>query len=85
MQTSPTGTAALIARCIVKVQLLTPVSGGAQEREVAAIECNGRFLCIWSLTEPEIIWQFEGRDFAWFEAEGEGPDMHFLRRVDDPA
>ena len=69
---------------IVKLKLLQPIGGGAQEREMAAVERNGRFLCFWSLTEPEIVRQFEGRDKAWFEAEGDPPGMRIVRRVDDP-
>jgi hypothetical protein len=30
---------------IVKMKLLQPVGGSAQEREMAAVERNGRFLC----------------------------------------
>ena len=53
------------------MKLLKPIGGGAQEREMAAVERNGNFLCFWSLAEPEIPRQFEGSDEAWFEAEGE--------------
>jgi len=41
-------------------------------------------LVLSAATEPEIIRQFEGSDEAWFEAEGEYPDIRILRRVDDP-
>ena len=70
---------------VVKMTLAQPVGGSAQEREMARVERNGRHLCFWKLTEPEIIRQFEGRDFAWFEAEGEGPNMRILRRIDGDA
>jgi len=44
---------------------------------------HGNAPCFWSLTEPEIVHKFEGSE-AWFEAEGEVPDIRILRRGDNP-
>ena len=69
---------------IVKMTLIKSRGGGAVEREIAKVESINGIECLWQLTEPWIIAAFEGRDFAYFEAEGESERLKILRRANDP-
>ena len=59
---------------IVKMALTKPIQdSGAGEHEAAVVfwredGCQ-KLECFWEITEPEIAAQFEGRDYAFFEAE----------------
>jgi len=51
---------------------------------IGLIDRAGRIVCGWELTEPELRAQFEGRDFAFFEAEPAGDDeWKIVRREPD--
>jgi len=53
---------------IVKMTLLKPAGGGAKEREGALVQAKNGQTWGWTITEPEIAAQFEGRDYTFFEA-----------------
>jgi hypothetical protein len=74
---------------IVKMALMKPIEGtGAGEREAAIVfsreDGKRKIECFWEITEPEIAMQFEGRDYAFFEAERvSDEELRIMRRVDD--
>jgi len=41
---------------IVKMKLLEPVNDAAYDTPGAfATDCNGRYVCVWEITEPEVL------------------------------
>jgi hypothetical protein len=66
------------------MQLLTPAGGGAKAREMAVLRSRFKIEGFWSIVEPEIARQFEGRDYAFFEVEQIGfQQLKVIRRVED--
>jgi hypothetical protein len=69
---------------IVKMTLLTPAGGGAKEREGALVQARNGQTWGWTVTELHIAAQFEGRDYAFFEAIPIDEErVAILRRVED--
>ena len=69
---------------IVKMTLLKPAGGGAKEREGALVQTRTGQTWGWTITEPEIAAQFEGRDYAFFEAIAiDDERVDIIRRVED--
>jgi len=79
---------------IVKMQLLTPVTPDARRRRpqgsrTAVLLSRCKIQGFWEITEPEIMREFECRDYAFFEVEpiGKGElgcqECKVIRRVED--
>ena len=69
---------------IVRMQLLTPDARRPGARQMAVVHSRSKREGFWKIEEPEIAAMFEGRDFAYFEAERvSDEEIRIIRRVED--